>query len=55
MRKIGKLTIPFDGSSKSTTRAWVQKLDAYFQLNTMLEEKAIKFSPLHLDGEAHEW
>jgi hypothetical protein len=31
MRKIGKLTIPsFDGSSKSTTRAWVQKLDTYF-------------------------
>jgi hypothetical protein len=56
MRKIGKLTIPsFDGSSKSTARAWVQKLDTYFQLNTMLEAEAIKFATLHLDGEAHEW
>jgi hypothetical protein len=27
-RKLGKLYIPsFDGSSKSTARAWVQKLD----------------------------
>ena len=30
-RKAGKLTIPsFDGSRKSTARAWVQKLDTYF-------------------------
>jgi hypothetical protein len=56
MRKVGKLTIPsFDGSNKCTARAWVQKLDTYFQLNTMLEEEAIKFATLHLDGEAHEW
>jgi hypothetical protein len=55
-RKVGKLTIPsFDGSSKSTARAWVQKLDTYFQLNTMTEDEAIKFATLHLDGEAHEW
>ena len=56
MRKIGKLTIPsFDGSSKSTARAWVQKSDTYFQLNTMTEAGAIKFVTLHLDKEAHEW
>jgi hypothetical protein len=56
MRKVGKLSIPsFDGSNKCTTRAWVQKLDTYFQLNPMTEAKAIKFTTLHLDGEAHEW
>jgi hypothetical protein len=55
-RKLGKLSIPtFDGSSRSTARAWVQKLDTYFQLNPMTEVEAIKFATLHLDGEAHEW
>jgi hypothetical protein len=55
-RKVGKLSIPYkDGSSRSTTRAWVQKLDTYFQLNPMTESKAIKYTTLHLDGEAHEW
>jgi hypothetical protein len=50
MRKIGKLTVPsFDGSAKSTARAWVHKLDTYFQLNPMTEAEAIKFSTLHLD------
>ena len=53
---MGKLNIPnFDGSSKSTARAWVQKLDTYFQLNQMIEADTIKLSTLHLDGEAHEW
>jgi hypothetical protein len=33
----------------------VHKLDTYFQLNLMIEAEAIKFSTLHLDGEAHEW
>jgi hypothetical protein len=33
-QKVGKLTIPsFNGSSKYTTRAWVQKLDTYYKLN----------------------
>ena len=28
---VGKLTLPyFDGTSKCTERAWVQKLDTYF-------------------------
>jgi hypothetical protein len=56
IRKVGKLTIPsFDGSSKCTARAWVQKLDTYYKLNQMTETKAISFATLHLEGEAHEW
>jgi hypothetical protein len=56
MRKVGKLTISFfDGSNKCTSRAWVQKLDTYFQQNPMTEAEAIKFDTLHLDGEAHVW
>jgi len=32
-KTLGKVTIPnFDGSSKCSTRTWVQKLDTYFQL-----------------------
>jgi hypothetical protein len=55
-RTLGKLTIPnFDGSSSCTARAWVQKLDTYFQLNPMMETDAIKLATLHLDGEAHDW
>jgi len=45
----------FEGSSKSTTTTWVHKLDTYFYLNLMTWEEEIKFSTLHLDGEAHEW
>jgi hypothetical protein len=53
---LGKLTIPnFDGSSSCATRAWVQKLDTYFQLNPMMETDAIKLATFHLDGEAHDW
>jgi hypothetical protein len=56
IRKVGKLTIPyFDGSSKCTTRAWVQKRDTYYKLNQMTESEAIGFATLHLEGEAHEW
>jgi hypothetical protein len=56
IRKVGKLTIPsFDGSSKCTARAWVQKLDMYYKLNQMIETEAIRFATLHLEGEAHEW
>jgi hypothetical protein len=56
IRKVGKLTIPsFDGSTKCSSRAWVQKLDTYFQLNQMSESEAISFTTLHLEGEAHEW
>ena len=52
---LGKVTIPnFDGSSKCTARAWVQKLDIYFQVNKMVEVDAIKLAILYLDGETHE-
>lgn len=55
-QKLGKLSVlSLDGSSKCTARVWVQKLDAYFQLNPMLEIEAIKFATLHLEGETHEW
>jgi hypothetical protein len=54
MCKVGRLIIPpFDGSTKSTVRAWVHKLDTYLQLNPMIKEKAIKYATLHLEGEAH--
>ena len=55
IRKVGKFTIPsFDGSSKYTPRAWVQKLDTYYKLNQMTETEVISFTTLHLEGEAHE-
>ncbi|XP_059073754.1 uncharacterized protein LOC131874408 [Cryptomeria japonica] len=55
-KKLGKLSIPYyDGTGKDSARTWVQKLDTYFQLNPMLEEDAIKYAALHLDGSAHEW
>jgi hypothetical protein len=54
--KVGELSIPsFNGSNRSTTRAWVQKLDTYFHLNPMTKAEVIKFATLHLDGEAQEW
>ncbi|XP_059064450.1 uncharacterized protein LOC131856620 [Cryptomeria japonica] len=40
---------------KASARTWVQKLNTYFQLNPMLEEDAIKYAALHLDGSANEW
>lgn len=41
-KKVGKLSLPyFDASGKTTTRAWVQKVDTYLQLNPMTEEEAI--------------
>jgi hypothetical protein len=56
IKKVGKLTIPsFDGSTRCSAQAWVQKLDTYFKLNQMTESKAISFTTLHLEGEAHEW
>jgi hypothetical protein len=33
----------------------VQKLDAYLQLNPMMEMDAINFATLYLKGNAHEW
>jgi hypothetical protein len=47
--KVGRLTIPsFDGSAKCTSRACVQKLDTYLQLNPIVVPesvlKALKYS-----------
>lgn len=53
---LGKITMSyFNGSDKSTAREWVQKLDNYLSLRPMLEEDAIRFTTLHLEGAAHEW
>lgn len=52
---IGRMYFPtYDGSAKCTARAWVEKLDTYFQLNQMTEVEAIKIATLHLKGEAHD-
>ena len=45
---------PFDGSGSISAQAWVMKANTYFQLNPMLEEEAIKFAALGLEGIAHE-
>jgi hypothetical protein len=45
----------FDGSTKITAQAWVQKLDTYLQLNPMREMDAIKFSSMFLEGKSHDW
>ena len=45
----------FDGSSNSSAKSWVEKLDIYFQLNQILETKALKVVTLHLGGEAYDW
>jgi len=42
----------FDGSSNSSAKSWVEKLDIYFQRNQMSETEAIKVATLHLDSEA---
>jgi len=55
-RTMGRLfLLTFDGSSKSSAKAWVKKLDVYFQLNQMTEGEEIKIAMLHLEGKAHDW
>jgi hypothetical protein len=55
-RRVGKMEIPyFDGTTKMTAHAWVQKLDTYLQLNSMKEMDAIKFATMYLEGKAHDW
>jgi hypothetical protein len=50
--KAGKMEIPIvDGE----TKAGVQKLDAYLQLNPMMELDAMKVSTMYLEVKAHEW
>lgn len=41
---------------KMTARAWLHLLQKYFTLNpSMVEEDAIHFASLHLEGDALEW
>lgn len=55
-RTMGRLfLLIFDGSSKSSARAWVEKLFVYFQLNQVTKGDAIKIATLHIEGEAHDW
>jgi hypothetical protein len=51
-----KMELPsFDGSDHIQVTTWVQKMDAYLQLNPMEESEAIKFATLYLMGKAREW
>ena len=53
---MGRLFFPkFDGSSSSSAKAWVEKLDIYFQLNKVPKVEAINITALHFEGEAHNW
>ena len=53
---MGRLFLPaYDGTPKCIAKAWVEKLDTYFQLNKVSEIRAIRIVALHLEGEAHEW
>ena len=53
---MGGLFFPkFNGSSSFSAKAWVEKLDIYFQLNKVPEVEAIKITTLHFEGEAHNW
>jgi hypothetical protein len=55
-RKARRMELPtFDGSNHISVTTWVQKMDAYLQLNPIEEGKAIKFATLYLMGKAHEW
>jgi hypothetical protein len=45
----------FDGSNQISATTWVQKMDAYIQLNTMEEGNTIKFATLYLMGKVHDW
>ena len=54
--KVNKVILPnFDGSRKMIAHAWLQKLNTYFTLSPMIEEDALQFSILHLEGTTHEW
>ena len=53
---MGRFFIPnFYGSSKCSTKAWVEKIDIYFQLNKVPEMESINIVALHFEGEAHNW
>ena len=53
---MNKLTLPtFDGSSKTSARAWIHKLDTYLTLKPMSETEAIRFATMHLERAAYDW
>ena len=53
---MGRFFLPkFDGSPSCSAKAWVEKLDIYFQLNKVPEAEAIKIAVLHFEGEAQNW
>ena len=52
---VGFFFPTFYGTPKCTKKAWVEKLDTYFQLNKVSEIEAIKIVALHLEGEAQYW
>eukprot|EP00253_Pinus_taeda_P016285 PITA_16285 len=55
-RAISRFHFPtFEGSTNSSAKSWVEKLDIYFQLNQILEEEAINVATLHMEGEAQDW
>ena len=52
---MNKLSFPtFDGSSKTSARAWIHKLDTYLTLKPMSEMEAIRFAMMHLEGVAYD-
>ena len=53
---MNKLSLPtFDGSIKTSVRAWIHKLDTYLTLKPMSETEGIKFATMHLEGAAYDW
>ena len=53
---MNKLALPtFDGSNKTTARAWIHKLDTYLTLKPMMEIEAIRFATMHLEGATYDW
>ena len=48
---LGRFFLPtFDGSPKSIAKAWVKKLDTYFQLHQVSEEEVNRVVTLHIEG-----
>ena len=53
---MGRFFLPaFDGLSNCVAKAWVEKLDIYFQLNQVPNIESIMIEELNLEDEAHEW
>lgn len=45
----------FNGGKKVMATTWLQKLETFFTLSPMMEEEAMQFTTLHLDGTTYEW